>query len=80
MPTGTLAFRHIPIFLAHGTRDEKVPIGLGRQAREVWKSSRAENMDWVEEVGLGHWCSPDILAKMVEFTGRGAASGGNGVG
>ncbi|KAK3724351.1 hypothetical protein LTR37_000975 [Vermiconidia calcicola] len=56
----------IPIFLGHGTEDEKVPLGSGKEAADFCRL-----MDFVVEYreyeGLGHWYSPSMLADIVAF-------------
>ena len=58
---------HTPIFLAHGIQDEKVPIELGRQARDCLRALGSQDMEWFEEERLGHWYSALILGRVVNF-------------
>lgn len=62
----SLKFQDIPLFLGHGTEDEKVPTSLGRAA-----VSCLENMDidvhWEKYRGLDHWYSGDMLRDIVVF-------------
>ena len=65
-----LPFQRTPIFLAHGTEDEKVSVELGRQARDCLGVLGA-NVQWKEYEGLGHWYSGQMLGDLVEFlTGK----------
>ena len=65
-----LPFQQIPIFLAHGARDEKVDIELGRQARDCLGALGAK-VEWREYEFLGHWYSEQMLGDLVEFlTGK----------
>ncbi|DAA75765.1 TPA_exp: Uncharacterized protein A8136_1487 [Trichophyton benhamiae CBS 112371] len=61
-----LPFQHIPLFLAHGTEDEKVPVGYGREARRCL-SEMGVDVTWEEYAGLGHWYSGDMLGDLVAF-------------
>ena len=65
-PSTFLPFQRTPIFLAHGTEDEKVSIDLGRQARDCLGLLGA-NVQWKEYEGLGHWYSGQMLGDLVEF-------------
>ena len=58
-PSTFLPLQRIPIFLAHGTEDEKVSIELGRQARDCLGVLGAK-VEWMEYEGLGHWYSIKI--------------------
>ncbi|KAK3695955.1 hypothetical protein LTR37_018250 [Vermiconidia calcicola] len=64
--THSNASLQIPIFLGHGTEDEKVPLVLGKEAADF-----CQLMDFVvqygEYDGLGHWYSPSMLADIVAF-------------
>ena len=65
-----LPFQQTPIFLAHGARDEKVNIDLGRQARDCLGALGAK-VEWREYEDLGHWYSGQMLGDLVEFlTGK----------
>ena len=61
-----LPFQRIPIFLAHGTEDEKVSIELGRQARDCL-GVLGSKVEWREYEDLGHWYSKPMLGDLVEF-------------
>lgn len=65
-PSTFLPFQLIPIFLAHGTGDEKVSIELGRQARDCLGVLGAK-VEWREYEDLGHWYSKPMLGDLVEF-------------
>ncbi|KAK4100154.1 alpha/beta-hydrolase, partial [Parathielavia hyrcaniae] len=55
-----------PVFLGHGTEDDKVPVARGKGAAECL---RAAGLDakWRVYRGLGHWYSPTMLADMATF-------------
>ncbi|GBF61928.1 acyl-protein thioesterase [Trichophyton mentagrophytes] len=61
-----LPFQHVPLFLAHGTEDEKVPVVYGRDARRCL-SEMGVDVTWEEYAGLGHWYSGDMLGDLVAF-------------
>ena len=63
-PSTFLPFQCIPIFLAHGTEDEKVNIELGRQARDFLAALGAK-VEWREYEDLGHWYSGQMLGDLV---------------
>ena len=65
-PSTLLPFQQIPTFLAHGTEDEKVPVQLGRDARDCLVSMEID-LGWREYEGLGHWYSGPMLGDLVEF-------------
>ncbi|KAF7362435.1 Abhydrolase-2 domain-containing protein [Mycena venus] len=52
-PNGSPAFLQTPVFLGHGTHDEKVVIKLGEQARDVLLLLGC-NVEW-KEYDEGHW-------------------------
>ena len=64
--TTQTSFLPIPLFLGHGSKDEKVPIGLGREAARCLKSIGAE-LTFCEYGGLGHWYSTEMLGDLVRF-------------
>ena len=59
----------LPLLLAHGIEDQTVPIQLGRQARDCFQEMGAE-VEWLEQLGLGHWYSDEILAAIVPILER----------
>lgn len=59
-------FRNIPIFLGHGTEDDKVKIGLGRESEKCLRSLGAR-VQMVEYEGLGHWYSEDMFRDIFLF-------------
>lgn len=61
-----MSFQKIPIFLGHGTEDERVDIELGRQA-ESTLSLLGAGVKMVEYEGLGHWYSDDMLEDILRF-------------
>lgn len=62
----SLKLQDIPIFLGHGTEDEKVPIHLGRSATSCLEAMNV-GVQWKEYAGLGHWYSGDMLRDMIIF-------------
>lgn len=65
-PAGTLRFQDIPIFLGHGTEDDRVSVVLGRRATECLTTMGGE-VSWNEYQGLGHWYSGPMLRDLVGF-------------
>ncbi len=61
-----LKLQDIPLFLGHGTMDEKVPINLGRLAASCLEAMHVD-VRWEEYDGLGHWYSGEMLRDMVTF-------------
>ncbi|TVY58696.1 Acyl-protein thioesterase 1 [Lachnellula cervina] len=61
-----MAFREVPVFMGHGTEDEKVPIELGREARTCLDLLGAD-VKMVEYEGLGHWYSKEMLGDIFSF-------------
>lgn len=59
-------FESIPVFMGHGTEDEKVPCKSGRLATEFLKDVGVD-ATWYEYEGLGHWYSQDMLKDVKEF-------------
>ncbi|KAK7756953.1 hypothetical protein SLS62_000969 [Diatrype stigma] len=59
-------FLDIPLFLGHGTEDNKVSILLGREASRCLDSIGVRAR-WREYQGLGHWYSGDMLQDIVNF-------------
>ncbi|KAH7311148.1 Alpha/Beta hydrolase protein [Rhexocercosporidium sp. MPI-PUGE-AT-0058] len=59
-------FRHIPIFLGHGTDDQRVNINLGRESQKCMELLGA-GVRMVEYEGLEHWYSKDMLRDIFEF-------------
>ncbi|CZR64842.1 related to phospholipase/esterase [Phialocephala subalpina] len=60
------AFSNVPVFLAHGTEDERVSIDLGREAKACLDLVGAEVL-MSEYEGLGHWYSEDMLRDIFQF-------------
>jgi predicted esterase len=52
-PNQSPAFARTPVFLGHGTHDEKVVIKLGEQARDVLQQLGCQ-VEW-KEYDEGHW-------------------------
>lgn len=61
-----ISIRHIPIFIGHGTADEKVPYDFGKQAYD-FLSGLGGHCRWYEYQDLGHWYSPEMLRGIVSF-------------
>ena len=61
-----LPFQRSPLFLAHGTEDEKVRFELGLEARDCLLSLQVE-VDWKKYEGLGHGYSDQMLGDLVHF-------------
>ncbi|CAD6590312.1 MAG: hypothetical protein ASARMPRED_004722 [Alectoria sarmentosa] len=61
-----MSFQDTPVFLGHGTKDEKVPINLGREAADCLKSMGVE-VFWKDYDDLGHWYSITMLDDLVAF-------------
>ncbi|KAK0636375.1 Alpha/Beta hydrolase protein [Bombardia bombarda] len=55
-----------PVFLGHGTEDQKVPVGLGLSAAACLETMGIK-VSWNEYHGLGHWYSGEMLADMASF-------------
>lgn len=60
------SFVDTPVFLGHGTDDEKVPVTLGAQSAACLDAMGVK-VSWHEYHGLGHWYSPEMIAQMVDF-------------
>lgn len=56
----------IPVFMGHGTEDDKVPCAIGKLAAEFLRSMDIHT-DWKEFEGLGHWYSEEMLRDIVIF-------------
>ena len=61
-----LSIQDIPLFLGHGTADEKVSINQGRSAASCLEAMKVD-VQWQEYLGLGHWYSGDMLGDMIVF-------------
>jgi predicted esterase len=60
------SIQSIPVFMAHGTEDEKVPSAIGKLAAD-FLSNIDVDVAWKEYEGLGHWYSEDMLRDVVQF-------------
>jgi predicted esterase len=60
------AFKRTPVFLGHGTSDNKVAIELGREAESVLERVGAD-VEMVEYEALDHWYSPEMLRDIFHF-------------
>ena len=59
----------IPIYLGHGTEDEKVPTVQGQEAQELLQVLGLD-VEFQRYDGLGHWYSPDMLHDIIQFLQR----------
>lgn len=66
VPSIPMPFQRIPLFLGHGTEDDKVYIHLGREAASCL-TAMGIDVRWREYKGLGHWYSGDMLHDLVVF-------------
>ncbi|KAI1112289.1 Alpha/Beta hydrolase protein [Nemania sp. NC0429] len=57
----------IPLFLGHGTEDDRVPIDLGRLSFRCLRDMGIR-IQWREYEGLGHWYSPIMLRDIIDST------------
>lgn len=55
-----------PVFLAHGTEDDKVLIAHGKEAASTL-SELSVNTSWNEYPGLGHWFYPEMITDITAF-------------
>jgi predicted esterase len=60
------SLQSIPVFMGHGTEDDKTPSDFGRLAAELLESVDVD-VTWKEYNGLGHWYSAEMLGDIVEF-------------
>jgi predicted esterase len=63
-----MVFREVPVFLGHGSEDEKVPIVNGREAKICLDLLWAD-VKMVEYEGLGHWYSDEMPGDIFAFLG-----------
>ena len=61
----SMPIQKIPIFLGHGTKDERVPVELGREAVSCLERLGVRT-EWREYDGLGHWYSSIMLEDIVK--------------
>lgn len=61
-----MMFQKIPVFLGHGTEDERVDIKLGREAKNALELMGMD-VQMKEYEGLGHWYSEDMLRDIFRF-------------
>ncbi|KAF2831513.1 alpha/beta-hydrolase [Ophiobolus disseminans] len=60
------AMQSMPVFIGHGTDDEKVPVRFGKMAAE-FLAGLDVGVEWKEYEALGHWYSADMLRDIVAF-------------
>ena len=63
---GDFVFKGVPVFLGHGTEDDRVSVVLGRDA-SCCLPGLGIDAKWLEYEGLGHWYSGPMLRDLVEF-------------
>jgi predicted esterase len=61
-----MVFQNIPVFLGHGTDDERVDIKLGWEAKNAL-GMMGIDVQMKEYEGLGHWYSEDMLRDIFKF-------------
>ena len=61
-----LPFKETPVFLGHGTVDEKVPVELDRSTSDLLNALGVK-VQWHEYEGLGHCYSEDMLSDVSKF-------------
>jgi len=61
-----MVFQQVPVFLGHGTADEKVDLKMGKEARSCLEQVGIE-VQMVEYPDLGHWYSPEMLSDIFAF-------------
>jgi predicted esterase len=61
--------KDIPVFLGHGTLDEKVPQAIGRDARDCL-GLLGVDVTWRLYGGLGHCYSEEMLGDIIKFLRR----------
>lgn len=61
-----ISFQSIPVFLGHGTKDEKVDLEDGREAKKSLDLLGVD-VQLAEYEGLGHWFSEKMLADIFGF-------------
>lgn len=62
----TFPFHSTPVFLGHGTEDDKAEYEHGSQAAALLEMMDVE-VDFRTYQGLGHWYSPEMLEHIVSF-------------
>jgi predicted esterase len=67
----------VPVFMGHGSEDEKVPVALGKLAAELL-GDVGMCVEWKEYDGLGHWYSEHMLKDVIAFL-MGLEGGGSNV-
>jgi predicted esterase len=72
LPSLHLPFQRTPLFLGHGSEDEKVPVKLGREAASCL-SAMTMDVSWKEYEALEHWYSASMLQDLVDFVRERAA-------
>lgn len=56
----------VPVFMGHGSDDEKVPCAIGKLAAD-FLTSLDSHVLWKEYEGLGHWYSEHMLRDIVHY-------------
>jgi predicted esterase len=56
-----------PVFLGHGSEDDKIPLGLGMSMAKVLRAAEYQ-VEWKCYQGLGHWYKiPDEIDDIIHF-------------
>ena len=61
-----MVFQQVPVFLGHGTADEKVDLKIGKEARSCLDQIGI-GVQMVEYPDLGHWYSAEMLSDIFAF-------------
>lgn len=61
-----MVFQQVPVFLGHGTADEKVDLKMGKEARSCLDQIGI-GVQMVEYLDLGHWYSAEMLSDIFAF-------------
>ncbi|KAH7125197.1 phospholipase/carboxylesterase family protein-like protein [Dendryphion nanum] len=64
--TESLSMQRTPVFLGHGSEDEKVPLALGKLAAEALSVMEIA-ATFQDYEGLGHWYSANMLRDIINF-------------
>ena len=62
----SMSFQRTPLFLGHGTEDEKVSLHLGVEAASCLRILGMQ-VSWTQYEGLAHWYSAAMLSDLVDF-------------
>ncbi|KAK0507872.1 hypothetical protein JMJ35_009761 [Cladonia borealis] len=62
----SMSFHRTPLFLGHGTEDEKVSLHLGVEAANCLRILGMQ-VSWTQYDGLAHWYSAAMLSDLLDF-------------